>query len=363
MKTWLITLFVLVAQAGATVEDASSSSGASCVADELSGSWPSMTVPIPSEPPYPVVPTHLVVTVDLAVPNPDEDSYYTTPGKPLEYLVTVKNDGSEDVVVRMTVIPSSCLPGWFSWTEKVITVPGGGASSEALYAQPEMKAIAGDYEFEVIATTESARSATARGRFKVQDYDYASETSISGTGQFQLSKDVRSMNSGIKSNKDVYFSGSVDALVKNEYLVDNARGTNPNFEEQDAVDNYMALAPGDALFGSETFKSSLVFGGIGAKVQESYNLQSMEFKDQNFNLHQTGSLNRMAELRTADNFTGYFMLDARQTRPGEKSLKEHEEYMGSFELQRRILFKDRPAFGGSCVGGSCDFMNRLDSLR
>ena len=63
-----------------------------------------------------------------------------------------------------------------------------------------------------------------RDVFRVQALDYASETAISGTGQFQLDKNVRSMNSGIKSNKDVLFSGSVDALVKNEYLVDQSKG-------------------------------------------------------------------------------------------------------------------------------------------
>ena len=76
------------------------------------------------------------------------------------------------------------------------------------------------------------------------------------------------MNSGIKSTKNVIFSGTVDALVKNEYLVDQARGKNANFQEQDAVDNYNAVTSGDALVGTESFKSSAVFGGVGAKVGE-----------------------------------------------------------------------------------------------
>jgi hypothetical protein len=82
-----------------------------------------------------------------------------------------------------------------------------------------------------------------------------------------------------------------------------AKGRNPNFEEQDAVDNYLALQPGDALFGTESFKSSAVFGGVGAKVTEAYNVQQMEFKSQDFNLYQTGSLKKTAEFKTADNFT------------------------------------------------------------
>ena len=193
------------------------------------------------------------------------------------------------------------------------------------------------------------------------------------------------MNSGIKSSKNVLFSGSVDALVKNEYLVDKALGKNANFQEKDAVDNYNAVSPGDTLAGTESFKSSAVFGGVGAKVRESYNVQQMEFKNQDFTLHQTGSLKKTAEFKTADNFTGYYLIDARQVVPGQKSLKEFEEYFGSFEINRRILFRDAaksktpcqegdclkapsikiptPSFASPCLSGSCnDFVNRLNSF-
>jgi hypothetical protein len=160
------------------------------------------------------------------------------------------------------------------------------------------------------------------------------------------------MNSGIKSNKEVLFSGTVDALVKNEYLVDNSKGRNPNFEEQDAVDSYNALRPGDSLIGTESFKSSAIFGGVGAKLLQSYNVQQMEFKSQSFNL-QTGSEKKTAEFKTADNFTGFYLIDAKQITPGQKSLKEHEEYLGSFEINRRILFRNQPTFNVPCFEADC----------
>jgi hypothetical protein len=163
------------------------------------------------------------------------------------------------------------------------------------------------------------------------------------------------MNSGIKSTKDVLFSGSVDALVKNEYLVDAAKGKNANFQEKDAVDNYNAVSAGDALTGSESFKSSAIFGGVGARVRESYDVQQMEFKNQDFTLHQTGSLKKTAEFKTADNFTGYYLIDAKQVVPGEKNLKEFEEYFGSFEINRRILFRnDAQKSSDTCQGGDCE---------
>jgi hypothetical protein len=148
------------------------------------------------------------------------------------------------------------------------------------------------------------------------------------------------------------FSGTVDALVKNEYLVDQSKGRNPNFEEQDAVDSYNALKPGDSLIGTESFKSSAIFGGVGAKLLQNYNVQQMEFRSQSFNLR-TGAEKKTAEFKTADNFTGFYLLDAKQITPGQKSLKEHEEYLGSFEINRRIIFRNQPASSSPCAEGDC----------
>jgi hypothetical protein len=114
----------------------------------------------------------------------------------------------------------------------------------------------------------------------------------------------------------------------------------------------------------------------------------MEFKNQDFTLHQTGSLKKTAEFKTMDNFTGYYLIDAKQVVPGQKNLKEFEEYFGSFEINRRILFRDAaktktscqdgdclsapsiktptpssPSFTSPCLSGSCnDFVNRLNSF-
>jgi hypothetical protein len=295
----------------------------------------------------------LKVSVQLTGPPAEPDRVYTTQGKPQDYIVTVKNEGPSEVEAAVNVNPKSCPMEWFSWTSAAITLPSGVSRSQTLQVKPDTNAVKGEYSFSVEASAKCSRSGSDEGVFVVQDYDYASETAVSGTGQFQINKNVRSMDSGIKSNKNVLFSGSVDALVKNEYLVDQAKGRNSNFQEQDKVDNYNALVPGDALLGSDSFKSSFVFGGLGASVLESYNVQQMEFKDQDFNLHQTGSMRKVAEFKTADNFTGYLLIDAKQVIPGQKNLKEREEYLGSFEINRRILFRDMTQLNAPCLTGDC----------
>ena len=351
MKILLLILILVAFPAGATVEDP----GGGSIADTGS-TWPVQTEPslptfLPSPCPDPL--QYLIVSVDLVGPSADSEKIYVTQGKTLEFLVSVENEGSSEVKASLGTSSKSCPMEWFSWTEGSLSIPAGSTRTRKLLVSTDVNAMAGPYDFAVDASSRCCESSPGAGYFIIQDLDYASETAISGTGQFRLNKNVRSMDSGIKSNKEILFSGSVDALVKNEYLVDGSLGKNPNFEAQDAVDNYNALSPGDSLIGNENFKSSAVFGGVGAKLQESYDLQQMEFESQSFNLHQTGSLKKTAEFKTANNFTGFYLIDAKQTIPGQKNLLGHEEYLGSFEINRRILFRNKPASESLCFEADC----------
>jgi hypothetical protein len=388
MKRCLIAIMILyfltACQAMATVEDTGIGS------DDVSGntwngpSTPSLPTYLPS--PCSGDSGSLSVSISISGPESEPDKSYTTQGKPLDFIVTIKNAGETDSETEVNVKPEGTPLEWFSWTTTSIQIPAGATRSLNLEVLPDINADAGEYSFAVEASAKCRSPGEREAKFKVQAFDYASETSISGSGQFQMNKDLSSMKSGIKSTKNVVFSGTVDALVKNEYMVDLARGKNANFQEQDAVDNYNAVANGDALVGTESFKSSAVFGGVGSKVKESYDLQQMDFKSQDFTLHQTGSLKKSAEFKTADNFTGYYLIDAKQTIPGQKSLKELEEYFGSFEINRRILFRadtksktpcqeadclksssvkspSSPTFTSPCLSGSCnDFVNRLNTF-
>ncbi len=348
---WMMIFVLATAQVEATVEDSGTATG-----DVSSSPWTAPTSPtLPTYLPNPCSGDFgiLKVSIGLTGPELELDKWYITPGKPLDFMVTISNDGLTEVETQVSVKPESCPFEWFSWTTTSVTIPAGVSRSVSLQVLPDTNAVAGEYGFAVEASAKCRRSEPQPAGFKVQAFDYASETMVSGSGQFQINKDLRSMNSGIKSTKSVLFSGSVDALVKNEYLVDKALGKNANFQEQDAVDNYNAVSLGDALVGTESFKSSAVFGGVGAKVRESYDVSQMEFKNQDFTLHQTGSLKKNAEFKTADNFTGYYLIDAKQIVPGQKSLKEFEEYFGSFEINRRILFRDVAKSSALCLEGFC----------
>ena len=346
MKRMFLLLIMMALQAAsATVEDLGGAGSTGAI-------WPPSTPSLPAYLPCPIDQGRMHVEIDLTGPKHEVDKGYTTQGRPLDFTVTARNEGQAEVQADLCILPEDCAAEWFSWTTKTLIIPAGGSRSESLQVTPDVNAVAGEYKFKIDASAKYAHPGSASAHFTIQNYDYASETTVSGTGQFQMSKDVRSMNTGIKSDKDLNFVGSVDALVKNEYLVEQARGRTPNFQEQDAVDNYNSLGWG-TLKGSEVFKSSKVFGGVGARITEKFDLNQMDYQNQDFNLHQTGSLKKMAEFKTADNFTGYLAIDARQSIPGQRSLNEQEAYYGAFEIARRLVFRDKPTLSEPCFGGSC----------
>jgi len=351
-----IILILGAGQVQAAVEDSDASPMAG-YSDDDTWSKPAS----PSMPSYLPSPCYgdsgrLNVGISQSGPESERDKAYITQGSTLSFMVSVENEGDTEVEADLSINPRGCPFEWFSWATETLSIPAGGSRSLPLQVKPDVNAAAGKYEFEVEATGNCRRAGRETAEFVVQAMDYASEVYFSGTGSAEISKNLKSMNSGIKSDKYVLFEGEVDRLEKNEYLVVGAKGRNPNFREEDFVDEYNRTSDKSFLMGTESFKSSAVFGGVGAKVTETYNVEHMDYKIQNFTLHQTGSLKKTAEFQTRDDFNGTYIIDAKQSIPGQQNLKEFEKYEGKFEIKRRIVFRDQtkpsaaPCQEGDCPG-------------
>jgi hypothetical protein len=352
---YIVIILILVAgQVQAAVEDSDAAPMAGHSDDDT---WSNPASPsMPNYLPSPCYGDSGRLNVDISQSGPesDRDKAYITQGSALSFMVSVENEGDTEVEADLSINPRGCPFEWFSWATETLTIPAGGSRSLPLQIKPDVNAAAGKYKFEVEATGNCRSAGQEATEFVVQAMDLASETYISGKGDVQITKNLKSMNSGIRSSKDVSFNGVVDDMVKNEYLVVGAKGRNPNFWEKDNVDNYTAVESN--LIGTESFKSSAVFGGVGARVTETYNVKEMSYKDQNFTLHQTGSLKKTAEFQTRDDFNGTYIIDAKQSIPGQQNLKEFERYEGEFEIARRIVFRDQtkpssaPCQEGDCPG-------------
>jgi len=177
-------------------------------------------------------------------------------------------------------------------------------------------------------------------------YDYVSEMSIEGEGVFFIGKKVRNRAAVVNVDMRIRYNGSIDGSVISEYLMEDARGNTPNFEQEGAVDNYRATAPGHYLYGDEKPRSSFVFGGTGARIHETYDVQNMDARLESINLYSTGDQRYKTELDTINDFSGYFLIDARQSIPGSMHVEDRQEFFGNFTVHKHLIFRrpDEPPF-------------------
>ena len=115
MKELLLILILMAIPAGATVEDPRGGSITTTDSTWSVQSEPSLPtfLPSPCTDPLP----RLIVGVDLVGPKADSGKKYVTQGKTLEFLVSIKNEGSSEVKASLGISSQSCPMEWFSWTK------------------------------------------------------------------------------------------------------------------------------------------------------------------------------------------------------------------------------------------------------
>jgi hypothetical protein len=271
------------------------------------------------------------------------DSQHSSPGKTVEYTITVHNYDLKSKSVALEVDAGKCDSSWFEWTEKSVYVRARSVNSLTLKVTPSMNATAKTYNWNV-ATTSASASASAT--IVVQGYDYASETHVEGKGVFVIDKDVSSFSGfdaehqfSVSFDKHYAFSGEIDGFVSDEYLIEGAQGDNPNFEQKSAVGDYSTKASGDFLYGSEKLHSPFPFGGTGTTIREQYDVHRMDLRLEDVNLHSTGNQRYKSELATINEFGGHFLLDAKQSVPGYTQVDIRNEFFGNLTVCKHLIFR------------------------
>ena len=268
-------------------------------------------------------------------------SQYSSPGKTVEYTITVHNYDSSSNAVALEVEAGRCNSSWFEWTGKSVYVRAHSLNSLTLKVTPSMNTAEGTYKWNVAAT-----SASASATIVVQGYDYASETHVEGKGVFVIDKDVSSFAESnakhqfsVSFDKHYAFSGEIAGFVSDEYLIEGAQGDNANFEQKSAVGVYSTKAPGDFLYGSEKLHSPFPFGGTGTTIREQYEVHKMDQRLEDVNLHSTGNQRYKSELATINEFGGHFVLDAKQSVPGYMQADIRNEFFGNLTVCKHLIFR------------------------
>jgi hypothetical protein len=231
--------------------------------------------------------------------------------KTVTYTVTVETDNPP---VSVSIIPGDAPASWFSWLDVDLPFPytTGSWPLDITIPQTLGKDAGDEYTITVVAVDSWGSSMQETATLVVQNHDYVSETLLMGDGAAVLNENIKNMAVAVKVKRHIDFSGEVQCLTKNEYLMVNAKGKNANYEQESVVSEYNATLPGDHLIGDEQFKSCAAMGGTGAEFHERYEIyDSMESRCANLNHHMTGDMARKTELCTYNDFTqGYYLLES-----------------------------------------------------
>jgi hypothetical protein len=260
--------------------------------------------------------------------------------KTVTYAITVESD-SYCLPASITVVPRDTPASWFSWLNKQLNWPDTSKTWLLDIKVPLTmgKDAGGTYTFTVTATDSCGSSAQSTATLVVQDHDYVSESLIAGEGWSRVDEKVRNMGIATKVDKVIDFSGYAECIMKNEYVIQNARGSNANFEQESVVSEYRAVLPGDSLSGYEQFKSCAALGGSGVDILEGYDVTWMESRCENLNHHVTGDQRWKTELCTYNTFEGELLVDARQTLPCCKSLRDTQSAIGNLTVGKHLIYR------------------------
>lgn len=220
-----------------------------------------------------------------------------------------------------------------NWTHKVANVPAYGVATIVLAAYSGSE---GKYDISIVASTTDDMVSTSC-KLIVQEFDYASETAISGSGFFTLSKKVFDMDAAVNSESRVVSNGEIHGFVKNDYLIRNPVDKIPNFKKYSAVSSFNGY--NNTLVEQEKFLHSFAFGGTGAKIEEYFDVNSMEGRLEKIEAHTDNILDAKTEFTTADSFHGYFELNARQSLPGKGTYGDFDAMFGNYSYYKHLVFK------------------------
>lgn len=290
---------------------------------------------------------YLSVTPDRHLTCPQTSNYWAPTSSPsstllddktVTYVVNVETDCPD---VSIVVSPEETPISWFSWMSQTLPSPKTIGIWDLDLNVPITlgEDAAGIYTFTIIATDSCGGSAQQTLVLEVQDQDFVSETLIQmdpgNSAEVTLDERLRSMPIATSVDKHIEFNGTVDHFEKNDYLILNARGGNPNYQQESMTFGFSGVY----MTGDERFKSCAPLGGTGVQFHEQYDVNWMDQRVESLGQYITGDQKYKTELSTYNEFNGTFMLDAKQIVPISRYVKEHQTLEGNLSYGRHLIYR------------------------
>jgi len=199
-----------------------------------------------------------------------------------------------------------------------------------------------------------------------QSEDFYNRVRASGTGYFEVGSSVVDRRMGLEYYSFMYGDGDLEmdskSAVSNRAM--NLQGTlngtsSPLNLLEDVKMSYSGKTP---MVGMKYIHSNDFYGGIGAEVQEFYEVTEME-KIQTTYFASTDAATQVSDpanatairstspahlvgMDLATSFNGTWQTDYRWHKIFYKDIKEHQTFSGVFDVERTLRFHENPTFVG-----------------
>jgi hypothetical protein len=201
---------------------------------------------------------------------------------------------------------------------------------------------------------------------QAQSEDFYNRVRASGTGYFEVGSSVVDRRMGLEYYSFMYGDGrlemdsksGVSTKATNVYGTLNGSDVPLNLLE-DVKISYSGKTP---MVGMKYIHSNDFYGGIGAEVQEFFEVTEMEriqttyFASTDAASHVSDPVNATAIRSTspahlvgmdvASSFNGTWQSDYRWHKIFYKDMKEHQTFSGVFDVERSLRFHENPTFKG-----------------
>ena len=210
----------------------------------------------------------------------------------------------------------------------------------------------------------------------VQEGEFTNGLKVAGTGYFEVGVSVKDRNLALEYNS--FMTGDGDLEMDTGTVESQRAGRLPGMGNSSAIPlnlwentriSYSGTTP---MVGTKYINSKSFWGGIGAEVQESFSVTEMEREGSTFfastnpssyttdpdeiaRLIRTSPVDSVG-ISTRNSFNGTWQTDAHLHKFLTKDVKVHESFTGTFEVEKRLVFRDDPAGDkreAGCEGIDC----------
>ena len=198
---------------------------------------------------------------------------------------------------------------------------------------------------------------------QVQEGEFTNGLKVAGTGYFEVGVSVKDRNLALEYNS--FMTGDGDLEMDTGTVESQRAGRLPGMGNSSAIPlnlwentkiTYSGTTP---MVGTKYINSKSFWGGIGAEVQESFSVTEMEREGSTFFASTDPSTyvadpDKIAQLlrtspvdsvgiSTRNSFNGTWQTDAHLHKLLSKDVKVHESFTGTFEVEKRLVFREDPA--------------------